>query len=99
MSKVTCFRQSNFFPLSTHYTHIYEIVALAGIRDMLSGNLIIYGFKGKDFTMGINLSNEVRKTISRFAGCPINEIEKGPEHFSLHGNNINEHNKNWFQQF
>ena len=73
------YAQSNFFPLSPHYTHIYEIVALAGIRDMLPENLIIYGVKGKDFTMGINLSNEVRKAISRVAGCLISEIEKGPD--------------------
>jgi hypothetical protein len=44
---------------------------------MLPENLIIYGVKGKDFNMGINLSNEVRKAISRVAGCLINEIEKG----------------------
>ena len=44
---------------------------------MLPENLIIYGVKGKDFNMGINLFNEVRKGNSRGAGCLINEIEKG----------------------
>jgi hypothetical protein len=47
------------------------------IRDLLPENLIIYGVKGKDFNMGINHSDEIRKAMSRVAGCLINEIEKG----------------------
>jgi hypothetical protein len=56
--------QSNFFiNYCTHYTHINGIVTLAGIRDMVPENLIIYGVYG---TLEMNVISIGSKQLDIF---------------------------------
>ena len=61
----------NFFTgYSTHSINILETISLARNLDMLPEKLIIYGVEGKDFSIGTDLSGQVRHAVFRVA-CEI----------------------------
>jgi hydrogenase maturation protease len=65
----------NFFTnYSTHSINIPEIIALAKNLDSLPEELIIYGVEGKDFSIGTELSREVRKASAAVADYIIKDM-------------------------
>jgi hydrogenase maturation protease len=63
-----------FTNYSTHSINLAETIALAGNLDMLPEKLIIYGVEGKDFSMGTELSREVRKASAAVADSIIKDM-------------------------
>jgi hydrogenase maturation protease len=67
----------NFFKnYSTHSFDIPETIALAKSLNSLPEELIIYGVESKDFRMGSQISDEVRKAGSKVSRYIKKEIEK-----------------------
>jgi hydrogenase maturation protease len=63
-----------FTNYSTHSINIPEIIALAKNLDSLPEELIIYGVEGKNFSIGTELSREVRKASAAVADYIIKDM-------------------------